>query len=87
MLESMNGATVATGMKVWAEYVADCPGNVMRAEVIQTDLEPGLISFHFGEVCRSQCVLIRQLPTPAMPVPAGCDPWVTCWPAAKLLAV
>lgn len=87
MLESMNGSELQTGLKVWADSVLGFPGDVMLAEVVATDLGPGKIGFHFGEVCRSQCVTVRQLPTAGWPVPAGCEPWVTYWPAHKLLAV
>lgn len=85
MLESLNGETLTAGQKVWAEQVLGCPGDVMLAEVIETDLQPGWIDFHFGRVCRSECVTVRQLPTAGWPV-AG-EPWVTYWPARKLLAV
>ena len=86
-MESLNGAQLIPGMKVWADSVLGFPGDVMLAEVIATDLKPGFIGFHFGKVCRTECVTIRHLSTAGAPVPKGQDAWVTDWPANKLLAV
>ena len=70
-----------TGDLIWAENVKDAPGQCMKAQVIETDLEPGrTIGFWFGDVKSEDCVRIQHIGTPAMPV-LNNEPWVTYWPA------
>ena len=77
---------VRPGQTVWASGVVGFPDEVMKAEVLDVSVGFGTLSFErHGEVDASQCVWIRQLPTPAAPISG--EPWQTRWPVAKLLGI
>lgn len=75
------------GKVVWADGVVGFPGEVMKARVMAPPV-PGAGMLHFerhGRIDRAECVWLEQLPTPAKPIQG--EPWVTPWPARKVLAV
>jgi hypothetical protein len=85
-LQDMNGDDLMPGRVVWAEGVVGFPDEVMLAQVIDQPTGDGIIEFaRHGEVPCSECVYLMQLPTAAVPIPAGTDPWVTRWPAVKTM--
>jgi hypothetical protein len=88
ILQDCNGDDLTPGSVVWAEGVVGFPDEVMLAHVLDQPTGEGAVAIEFarhGWVPCSECVYLRQLPTAAVPIPAGTDPWVTRWPAAKTM--
>ena len=88
-LLDMADNTLRPGQTVWAEGVVGFPDEVMLAEVVPAPYESeGFIEFaRHGRVSVAECVWIRQRPTAAVPIAKGTDPWLTRWPARKVLGV
>jgi len=86
-----NGETLRPGQIVWCEGVVGFPGECMKAEVLdQHPDDHGNPQAHYefarhGKVLVRDCYMVKQLPTPAAPVPA--HGWVTAWPARAILGL
>lgn len=86
-LLDMADNTLRPGQVVWCEGVFGFPGDTMKAEVLDRPTGEGFIeTAHYGRVAVADCVWVRQLPTAALPL-RGIDPWITRWPARKVLGV
>ncbi len=78
-MESLNGVELTPGMKVWVDmpHMPEWfPGDVMYAEVVEGHREPQV-----------GYVWVRQLATPALPLPKGMAAWVSEQHCIRCLAV